>query len=121
MSAGLKAKINKIWGEGNVEISFMQSLYVPDKFEEDSLSIKVIPGLYSDLKQLAFTYNVTGYSQKTLELEIRFENPTQISKEISDPDILEITLNKPYFFARSLQELDSDDEIVLNKRLPRVY
>jgi hypothetical protein len=64
---------------------------------------------------------VTSYSQKGLELKIEFENPTQISREISDPDYLEITLSKPYFFARSLQESDSDDEIVLNKRLPRVY
>ena len=81
----------------------------------------MIPGLYSDLKQLGFTYNVTRYSRKTLELKIEFENPTEISREISDPDYLEITLNKPYFFARSLQESDSDTEIVLNKRLPRVY
>lgn len=54
-----------------------------------NLDVIVIPGYYSDEKDLSFTWNITRYIRDELWLQLWFTDPLQISYE-ADPEKLKI-------------------------------
>ena len=49
------------------------------------------------MRNLAFTWNVTRFTEYEMEIQVKFEDPVQISS-FSDPDILQIIFNGEAIF-----------------------
>ena len=60
------------------------SLYVRDYGEDD----------YEDKKIMNFTYEKLESDNRTLSLNVNFENPSSISKDIQELDILDFKVKK---------------------------
>ena len=88
------------------------SLYVRDYGEDD----------YQDKKIMDFTYEKLENENKTLSLNVNFENPSSISKDIQELDILDFKVKKQEIFVSAetneqLLEQDSDFFISLLPQL----
>ena len=44
------------------------------------LSVEVIPGLESNVTELAFRWNVTAQSDRSLDIQMYFDNPMAVSQ-----------------------------------------
>jgi len=65
---------------------------------EAALTVEVVPGYYSKASDLQFTFNVTSYTPRTMEMQILFAKPLYVSKDFESREFLEVTFVTKYFF-----------------------
>ena len=71
------------------------------------LDVNVIPSQYSDPSNLKFNWTAVAMTAFDLDLEIKFENPLEVSAQIL-PDYLEIIFRCPYMFVSKDQQSLAD-------------
>ena len=54
--------------------------------------MKVVVGALTSAEKLGYSYSLTGMTKRSLELQLKFENPIFVSVE-EDPEQLEVTFN----------------------------
>ena len=58
---------------------------------------RIVRGYYSEPGDLTFNYSIISYTKRSLKFQFYFDKPLQISKNIYDPEYLEI-----YFYGNFL-------------------
>lgn len=93
-------RVTEITNTGKIKISFSNKMFVPPLEEINKASIpaenrarmlsiaekrvralqlRTIPGIYSTKKNLTFAYNITSFKDRSMEVQLYFDNALAVS------------------------------------------
>ena len=114
-----QASLKSISDRGVVSISFSQSMKpIPDlsviqntkaKNGKPVVEVNVLVGAYSQSDMMGYNWSVSSYSERSMEIQMDFENPIYISIE-DEPEVLQFICNDGSVFL-SVDELPLQLEI----------
>lgn len=87
--------------------------YTPVPFIE----AKVVPGENSNLDNLSFEFSAEFIDSKSIELTFEWENPSLVSIDPQNEDILQLIMWGPFMDQEDGQFIDKDN-IIIEKALP---
>eukprot|EP00347_Sterkiella_histriomuscorum_P016906 403351398 len=115
ISKELSARIQTINMDGLVNVRFNKGLRVPKeywKIDNQTLKIEIFDENGAK-RNLNFTWNVTAFNSKNMQIQLIFDDPSLVSK------FLKITFIANAFFVESYTGLALKVNYVVQKRIPR--
>lgn len=82
------------------------------------LSLKIIPGVYSDPPMLQFNWTFISFTTSEMLIQLDFENKNYISSHNGFPDSIQLTINGFMLFADSLGNFMQPLTVLKPKILP---
>ena len=110
--------IDRINNKGTVEVTFTEPLVNVRNLttiNETALHLEIIPGYddyeMTDMSKLAFTWNVTYYSERKMTIQLEFEDPIYVSiAEASDVLFLRVLDMHPFVSKTSFNRIPEGTE-----------
>jgi len=104
-------------------VSFNETMIRPNKIEHINstvLDVKIKPTFDDRTELLGFTWATKSYSGKSLQLQLTFEHPDQVSFDLQGgPDVLSVKVLSPTYFMGETSFMTIKNETTASLKTPR--